>query len=259
MIGILVTEESAISIKCASVNFIFCSDLVSYLTYKEGYSVKGIVVAYISSKKYGFINGEDGESYFLHFSNLLDKSSEHKLIKGIVVEFDPIPTPKGLAAKDVCIQETYVLKKMVDFFITKQKIPKSLNVEVSHPISTHFFKDPNEGREYIKQLAIEAECNAILGLEFEKNTFSDGNYKYTVHAFKGHFALVSENVPCSAKRDELESALELNSLLDRFNSQFKVIQTREHQLRKKQLETSHTGCIIALVILFIVIMFVLSN
>ncbi|QDE30138.1 cold-shock protein [Shewanella polaris] len=221
--------------------------------------MKGIVVAYISSKKYGFINGEDGESYFLHFSSLLDKSSEYKLIKGAVVEFDPIPTPKGLAAKDVCIQETYVKKKMVEFFITKQKIPKGLNVEASHPISTHFFKDPSEGREYIKQLAIEAGANAILGIEFEKNTFSEGNYKYTVHAFKGDFAFVSENVPCSKKRDELESALELDSLLANFNSQFKVIEAREHQLREKQLKTSHTGCFIALIILFVIIMFIFSR
>lgn len=221
--------------------------------------MKGIIVAYISSKKYGFINGEDGESYFLHFSNLLDKSSEDKLIKGVSVEFDPIPTPKGLAAKDVCIQETYVKKKMVEFFITKQKIPKGFNVEASHPISTHFIQDPSEGREYIKQLAIEAGANAILGLEFEKKTFSKGNYNYTKHAFKGDISLVSENLPCCTKRDELESALELDSLLAHFNSQFKVIQAREHQLREKQFETSHTGCFIALVILFIVIMVVLAN
>jgi cold shock CspA family protein len=38
--------------------------------------MKGRVASYITNKKYGFITGEDGESYFLHFSNLSDKKYE---------------------------------------------------------------------------------------------------------------------------------------------------------------------------------------
>ena len=63
--------------------------------------MRGKVVSYISTKKYGFITGDDGESYFLHFSSLLDKANEKKLLKNVVVEFDPTPTPKGMSAKKV--------------------------------------------------------------------------------------------------------------------------------------------------------------
>ncbi|MGX9463599.1 cold-shock protein [Shewanella sp. A14] len=221
--------------------------------------MKGLVVSYLSSKKYGFINGDDGESYFLHFSSLLDKSSENKLVKGVIVEFDPTPTPKGLAAKSVSIQEVYLEKKKVNFFMTKQKTPKHLTVEASHLISTRFFKDPNVGREHIKQLAIEAGGNAVLGLDFEKKTFSSGNYKYTMHAFTGHLALVTENVPCSSQQIELESHREFVSLCENMHRQFEAIQERESQAREKQLSSNYTGCLIVLVMLCVFVIAVLAN
>ncbi|WP_345888544.1 hypothetical protein [Shewanella algae] len=43
--------------------------------------MKGKVVSYVSSKKLGFINGDDGESYFLHVSALVNRSDEAKLDK----------------------------------------------------------------------------------------------------------------------------------------------------------------------------------
>ncbi|GGE83985.1 MULTISPECIES: hypothetical protein [Gammaproteobacteria] len=60
------------------------------------------------------------------------------------------------------------------------------------PISTRFFKDPAKGRQYIEELAKQCGCNAVLGLEFERKTFSEGNYRFTGHAFKGELALAAE-------------------------------------------------------------------
>lgn len=86
--------------------------------------IKGKVVSYLASKKYGFINGEDGESYFFHFSHLSDKSDEEKLIKGVVVEFDPVPSPKGLAAQRISVPEVYFRTTPVDFIMSKHKNPR---------------------------------------------------------------------------------------------------------------------------------------
>lgn len=61
--------------------------------------VKGQVVSFIAEKKYGFIKGDDGESYFFHLSGLLDKSEESKVVKNAYLTFDPSPTPKGDVAK----------------------------------------------------------------------------------------------------------------------------------------------------------------
>lgn len=218
--------------------------------------MKGKLVSYISNKKYGFINGDDGESYFLHFSSLNEKSDESKLIKGVVVEFDPTPTPKGLAATKVNVPEVYFKKKLVDFFITKNRKPQHGNVERIHSINTRFFKDPNEGRNHIKQLAIEAGCNSILNISFEKSTFSSGNYKYTVHAFKGDFALVSENIPCNLKAHESKSHEQLEFQAEQFTQKFKVVQSRESEARAKQLEKNYVALYIILGV--VLLMFILA-
>ena len=216
--------------------------------------MKGKVVSYISTKKYGFITGDDGESYFLHFSSLLDKANENKLVKGVIVEFDPTPTPKGMSAKKVKVPEVHFKKQLTEFFITKKSQPKYGKIEKSHSLSTRFFKDPNEGREHIKQLAIKSGCNAILNQSFEKDTFSSGNYQYTVHAFKGDFALVAEQSPCENKKIELDSYKEFQDLISKFDEKFKEVKEIEDEARKKQFETSYTGCLIFIgIFLFILI------
>ena len=168
--------------------------------------MKGKVVSYLAAKKYGFIQGDDGESYFLHFSELLDKKDEGKLVKGSMVHFDPTPTPKGLAAKAISLPEVFIRERLVEFFTTKDRHPKNGTVLVSYPITTRFFKDPSEGRRHLEQLAKHCGCNAVLNVSFEKDTFSKGNYRYTVHAFKGELALVADKVPADSQELVIASA-----------------------------------------------------
>lgn len=196
------------------------------------------MVSYLANKKYGFITGEDGESYFLHLSGLLNRSDEFKLVKNVVVEFDPIPTAKGLEAKKVRIPTVYFKKQEIKFFTSKSKDPRHGVVEKRHTISTRFIKDFNEARKYIETLAKETGCNAILDLSFEKETFSDDNYKYTVHAFKGDFAIVTDRVPCNTKLEQIDSDVLLQSKVDDFDIQFIKVQEVESEARAKQFERS---------------------
>ena len=64
--------------------------------------------------------GDDGESYFFHLSSLKDKSSKSKVTKNAYVLFDPSPTPKGNAAKNIMILDTFYRKRLVPFFVTKE-------------------------------------------------------------------------------------------------------------------------------------------
>lgn len=198
--------------------------------------MKGKVASYIKSKKYGFINGDDDESYFLHFTNLLNSADEAKLVKGVVVEFTPIPTPKGLAAKKIIVPRVYFKSEPVNFFMSKYPNPKHGHVEKRLPLSTQFFEDPDEGREHIKKLAVEADCNAILNLKYEKDTFSSGNYQYSVHAFKGDFAIVTQRIPCDIKEEAAESVKLIKELIEAFTSQFQAVCEQESEKRRKQLE-----------------------
>jgi cold shock CspA family protein len=221
--------------------------------------VRGKVVSYISQKKYGFITGEDDESYFLHSSSLLDKANEKKLLKGVIVEFDPTPTPKGMSAKKVHVPNVYFKKSLVDFFITKSSQPKFGCVEKSHSIETQFFKDPNEGREHIKKLAKETGCNSILNLSFEKNTFSSGNYQYTVHAFNGDFALVTESIPCAIEQISKDSVNKLQLLISEFDNKFKRVQEIEREARREQLESDYTALIVFIGIMFFVLIITIMS
>ncbi|MEZ8376393.1 cold-shock protein [Vibrio cyclitrophicus] len=217
--------------------------------------MKGKVVSYISSKKYGFINGDDGESYFLHFSALLDKLDEAKLVKNVVVEFDPTPNPKGLAAKKVRVPTVYFKKEMVDFFTTRAPKPKYGTVEKQHSIECRFIKGLDEAREHIETLAKDAGCNAILNMSFEKETFNSGNYRYTVHAFKGDFAIVTDQVPCDSVSKANQSIQDLQSKIDYFDALFFGIKSEEDKVRAKQLEKSNIGWfILGGILLFILLL-----
>jgi CspA family cold shock protein len=63
--------------------------------------VKG-VVAQFGTKGYGFINGDDGEKYFVHQKNIFNKS---RLRTNTRVIFNAQESEKGLVATDVELEE----------------------------------------------------------------------------------------------------------------------------------------------------------
>jgi hypothetical protein len=105
---------------------------------------------------------------------------------------------RGLSASCIVVPEVFFTTELVDFFMTKNSNPKFGQIEKKYTLRTRFIKNPNFAKEFIKQLAIDSGCNAILNLTNETDTFSAGNYQYTVHAFKGDFAIVSSKAPCAS-------------------------------------------------------------
>jgi cold shock protein len=62
----------------------------------------GKVKWFNNSKGYGFIEQEDGDDVFVHFSAIRTEGYK-TLNEGDAVEFDVTEGPKGLQAKDVMI------------------------------------------------------------------------------------------------------------------------------------------------------------
>lgn len=62
--------------------------------------MKGTVKWFNDSKGYGFIIGEDGKEYFVHFSNIVAEGYK-SLPDGASVSFDPIEGKKGAEASHV--------------------------------------------------------------------------------------------------------------------------------------------------------------
>lgn len=68
--------------------------------------MKGIVKFWGRIKGYGFIQGEDGTDYFVHFSNIIsDKAGRKNLEKGQTVDFTPMENDKGKYAESVAVEE----------------------------------------------------------------------------------------------------------------------------------------------------------
>ena len=62
---------------------------------------KGIVKEYDSSKRFGFITGDDNEAYFVHVSGLIEHLKRKGLIPGQKVSFDGDFGMKGDKAVNV--------------------------------------------------------------------------------------------------------------------------------------------------------------
>ncbi len=62
---------------------------------------KGTVKWYNMQKGYGFIEGEDGQDYFVHYTALPDNSD---LKPDDAVTFDVVSTDRGMQAKDIKLE-----------------------------------------------------------------------------------------------------------------------------------------------------------
>jgi len=60
---------------------------------------KGAVKWFQKDKGFGFITGEDGKDYFVHYSDIMGKDT--KLIEGMAVQFETAKSPKGEKAVNV--------------------------------------------------------------------------------------------------------------------------------------------------------------
>ncbi len=66
--------------------------------------VKGIVKWFNSNKGFGFINSEEGNDVFVHFSALAGEDDDHKTLnENDEVEFDVVQGEKGPQANNVVV------------------------------------------------------------------------------------------------------------------------------------------------------------
>lgn len=63
--------------------------------------MKGVLKKWFDTKGYGFVEGEDGETYFLHHSKIMN--GEPIPIAGDKIKFDSIITKKGKQASNLMV------------------------------------------------------------------------------------------------------------------------------------------------------------
>lgn len=169
--------------------------------------MKGTVRSFVSAKRFGFIDGEDGQSYFVHIN---DVSGSTMLTQGQAVEFEPMPTPRGLSAKKVKAgkEPEAVYVDPDKFIMTKSDHVKGC--EIISIVGENCWgesNDPNAARELLKDVAQKSGANAVVCMSLDKYTKSDAcsNYQYTMHRYYGH-AVVVKRVEYTSDSQKIASS-----------------------------------------------------
>jgi cold shock CspA family protein len=230
------------------------------MTASKNYITAGRITSYVSNKKFGFIQGDDGEQYFFHTSFLQDKTAETLLLKGARVEFDPTPSPKGLTAKSVVVFNPIVGRKIRPFIRSRNAQAKDGTIERELHLRTRFFKDPNEGRQYLERLAHRVGANALLSHHFLKETFTEGNYQYSMHTFLADIAVITEKVTFNSERERDNAQNNVEHHLALFDEHASSIKELEEKARIDMLKGDSLSIVFAGVLTFAaVILYFIAN
>ncbi|MCG3884490.1 cold shock domain-containing protein [Photobacterium leiognathi] len=173
--------------------------------------MNGTIQSYSNAHNYGFIIGEDGNSYFLHKSEINDIHANH-IVKGAMVKFTPASNPKGLVAKNPIFETCSTIKIKTRFFTSRNPTPLHGKVECRQFVKTTYFHDFNLCRSYFYEMAYSMGATAILGIKTEAKTI-EGQQMFS---YEGDFAIVTE---IKAINDNSASPeLDIRSDCERFES-----------------------------------------
>jgi len=182
-------------------------------------TIQGVVTSFVQAKGYGFINGDDGERYFVHGSDVL---GDQVLVTGQRVTFVPTPSPKGSKAKQVVpgLGPTPIYVEPDNFIWSKGGAPRGMEVVLITGTGWGKSNDPNKAREILANQAREWGANAVLNVTMDKWTESEtcSNYCYTMHRFSGEFAVVKVVSSSSDPAVIAQAQHEMQALTDWWNS-----------------------------------------
>ncbi|MBK1718620.1 cold-shock protein [Thiocystis violacea] len=157
--------------------------------------MEGTVVSFVPDKRYGFLAGADGCSYFFHLSAFRPPQPSSAIGPGMLISFDPTPSPKGLRAQSLRIEPTHAIQLVApaSFLVTKADRPRSGCVLSEIPrIECRSDVSIETAKAAVIALAVKLGANALLGLSYHRERGSEGNYIYSIHGYSGTPAIVMD-------------------------------------------------------------------
>lgn len=165
--------------------------------YQEDALTSGVVRSFMSEKGFGFIQGDDGRSYFVHIKNV----EGGELFDGQLVTFEGQPGPKGYKAVRVIPGECppppgYAYESPNRFIWTRDSTARGFDTIFTFGSGWAESNNPNEARALLEKACMDRGGNAALNVQLEKYSRNDGcsNYYYTMHRFTGDYANVQKIV-----------------------------------------------------------------
>jgi len=159
--------------------------------------MQGIVKTYLPDKGYGFIEGDDGNDYFFRKESFTDAAQIDTIGDGVFVTFDERATPKGYRADRLSlVSRTHVATFLPpdEVVISKtDRLPGWELLEAGDWVVHGASRDsPDQAKRELQQNARRVGANALLCVEYYKSTGAQGNYRFTIHNFRGHVAVVGK-------------------------------------------------------------------
>ncbi|WP_415719450.1 cold-shock protein [Maridesulfovibrio sp.] len=215
--------------------------------------MEGNIKSFLETKGYGFINGNDNKSYFFHISDVL--SSEEKIEEGSFVNFDETATPKGYKALKVKIlsSSNYYEQPIDKFYWSRKPIPSKYIILHSGQLE---FADENldNAREELEETALNLGFNAVVNVKYYTTTGCSGNYRYSIHHFRGDCCLLATKVACKDPNRIQKQEKENLAAISEINSKFEYYQKSKHeeQLKKQKSKLIKKITIAAIFLPFVV-------
>lgn len=153
-------------------------------------SIGGVVRSFVEVKAFGFIEGEDGKSYFVHRN---DVRGSVALAAGQRVTFVPTPSRKGSKAVRVIPGQapTAIYVEPKSFVVTNADRPVDEDVVLLLRRGWAESHDINDARQVLIEMAMNFGANAIINAYMdrftEKKLFSKDKYLFR---YSGTFAVV---------------------------------------------------------------------
>lgn len=164
---------------------------------QEDSLTSGVVRSFMAEKGFGFIQGDDGRSYFFHIKSVEDG----ELVDGQAVTFEGQPSPKGYKAVRVKTGERppppgYAYESPNRFIWTRDTTARGFDTIFTFGSGWAESNNPNEARTLLEKASMDRGGNAVLNVQLKKYSRNDScsNYYYTMHRFTGDYANVQKIV-----------------------------------------------------------------
>lgn len=194
--------------------------------------MEGRIKTYLPSKGYGFIEGDDGKSFFFHMQDF--KSATAKIEENLFVAFEETATPKGYRAKNVeIVNNIGHLAPASGFVYSKKRVPKGMDVRFSAMIQS-VDKDLRTAENGLRDTARQLGGNGLINVTYSKFTESKGNYQYTVHRFRGECAVLAERRFAKKPHVAAQSEKDLEELVNAVQANFAAMREAEESEAERQ-------------------------
>lgn len=178
---------------------------------------------FIAGKGYGFIDGDDGKSYFFHIKDFVSPLPDDVVEEGVLVEFDPTPSPKGLRANKVrALGDSDDIRYIIpdSFMVFKRGVPKAWKVLESSQWKVEYESPSMDDAENkIIKKASSLGANAISELKYSirrgsRGTHGGGTYHFSLHCFEGRPLVIAKPSMEGMRLEEINSNLNSNCQID---------------------------------------------